>query len=93
MPITVMVYGKPSDGAAYAALGQLRSIVMEMRLDATVQIVTDAQQVRMSGVELLPSIAVDGVMISTGWVPSRTELRSALQQRRQQIDASRRVEE
>jgi hypothetical protein len=93
MPITVVIYGKPSDGAAYAALGQLRSIVMEMRLDASVQIVTDELQVKASAVELLPSITVDGVMISTGWVPSRSELRNALQQRRQQIDASRRTEE
>jgi hypothetical protein len=88
MPIRVLVYGKLGDSAAYAALNQVRALIRDMRIEATAQIITDEAQLRMNGIDTPPAVSVDGLMVSNGWVPSRGELTSALQQRQQAINAS-----
>ncbi|MBN2083345.1 thioredoxin family protein [bacterium] len=81
MPIRILVYGKEGDGAAFAAMAQIRSLVNEMRADCSVQIVTDPGQLRMNGIEDTPSVMVDGSTVSMGYVPSRTEMQRYIQQR------------
>jgi hypothetical protein len=87
MPIRILVYGKPGDGAAYSAMGQLRSLIREMRVDASVQIITDPQSLKDSGIDATPCVMVDGQMVSQGWVPSRNEITRAIQQRQEQLNA------
>jgi hypothetical protein len=87
MPIRVLVFGKPGDGAAYSAMGQLRALIRELRVDASVQIVTDPQQLKDSGIDATPCVMVDGQMISQGWVPSRNEILRAIKQRQEQLNA------
>jgi hypothetical protein len=81
MPIRVLIYGKQGDGSAYAAMAQLRSLIREMQADASVQIITDQRQLEMNGITETPSVAVDGTLVSQGYVPSRTEMHRYIQQR------------
>jgi len=85
MPMRILIFGKHGDGAAYAAMAEVRSLVAEMRLDATVQIITDPVQMANSGVDMPPAVSIDGLMVSTGWVPSRTELIRAIKQRQEMM--------
>jgi len=80
MPMRIVVYGTTSDATAYAAMAQIRSLIREMGVDAGVQIVTDEKQREMQGIESTPAVAIEGMTVSAGWVPSRTELRRAIQQ-------------
>jgi hypothetical protein len=59
MALNVVVYGKEGDGAAFAALGTLRSILGELRVEANIQIVTDPLQVTSAGVDRTPPRAAD----------------------------------
>lgn len=86
MPIRIIVYGTPGDGAAYGAMGQIRALVREMRVDASVQIITDAAQLKASGVDRTPTVLVDGACVSQGWVPSRNEIMRSIKQRQEQLN-------
>jgi hypothetical protein len=81
MPIRVLIFGKQGDGSASAAMAQVRALIMEMRLDASAQMVTDPAQLAMNGVDGSVGVSVDGLMIANGWVPSRNEIIRAFQQR------------
>lgn len=81
MSIRIVVYGSKGDGTAYSAMAQIRSLVNEMHADISVDLVTDEHMRRMNGVDQTPSIYVDGVMISTGYAPSRMQMRRAIQLR------------
>ncbi|MCH7471765.1 thioredoxin family protein [bacterium] len=85
MSIRILIYGKEGEGSAFAALAQVRSLVGEMRLDASVKMVSDPAELKNSGVDTLPAVSVDGFMVSQGWVPSRNELKRALSQRQDQV--------
>ena len=78
MSLRIVVYGKEGDGAAFAAMGQVRSIVRELKLEATVQIMTDPLSLAAAGVEETPAVSVDNTLICQGYVPSRTEMARAL---------------
>jgi hypothetical protein len=81
MSIRVLIYAKEGDGAAQAGMNQLRAIIAEKRIDASVQMVTDKQMQVNNGVSEPPAFSVDGVFISNGWVPARNEIIRALEQR------------
>lgn len=81
MSIRVLIYGKQGDGSAYAAMAQLRSLVREMQADASVQIITDPRQLEINGITSTPSVAIDGTLVSQGYVPSRTEMHRYIKQR------------
>jgi hypothetical protein len=81
MPIRVVIYGQHSDGAAYAAMAQIRSLIRELNADASVLIITDERQLKMNGVTDTPSVSVDGTLVSFGYVPSRMEMQRFLKQR------------
>jgi Thioredoxin domain len=85
MSIRVLVFADQGDGAAQAGMNQLRAIIAQMKLDATVQIVSDKAMHSGNGVTELPSFTVDGVFMSQGWVPSRNEIIRALTQRQAAI--------
>jgi hypothetical protein len=89
MPIRILVYGAPSDGAAFGAMGQIRAMVREMGADASVQIITDPQQLKASGIDRTPTVLVDGAYVSTGWVPSRNEIMRAIRQRMDQLNVNK----
>ena len=76
-----MVYGKQGEGTATSVMSQIRALVSEMRADAYVQLITDESLMRMNGIEETPAVFVDGVVVSNGWSPSRTEMQRALQHR------------
>ena len=81
MAIRVLVYAKQGEGQSSAAASQIRSLIREMGVDATVQIVTDPMLHEMNGVDETPSISIDGLMISRGWAPSRNEMIRAIKSR------------
>jgi hypothetical protein len=83
MPIRILVFGTQGDGSAYAAMAQVRSLIGEMHVDASVQIITDPSQLASNGVDAPPAVSVDGFMVSNGWVPSRNELARAIRQRQE----------
>lgn len=85
MPIRIVIYGKQGDGGAYAAMAQIRTIVREMGADATVQIVTDEQQLKMYGFDTPPAVVIDGVTVSVGYVPSRNEMQGYIRQREEML--------
>ena len=80
MPMRIVVYGTTGDSTAYAAMAQIRSLISEMGLEAGVQIVTDEKQRQMQGIESTPAVSIEGMTVSSGWVPSRTELKGAINQ-------------
>jgi hypothetical protein len=90
MALQVVVYGKEGEGAAFAALGTLRSILSELRVEANIQIVTDPLQVANAGVDRTPAVSIDNLIVAQGYVPSRTEVTRALQMKLDQIEQARR---
>jgi hypothetical protein len=86
MPIRIMIYGIQGEGSAQAAMSQIRALISEMRIDASVQMVTDPAMLAMNGVDTPPAINVDGMFISNGCVPSRNEIVRALRSRLSQVD-------
>ncbi len=86
MGIRILIYGREGEGSAQAAMSQVRALIGEMRIDASVQMVTDPSMLTMNGVDNPPAISVDGSFISNGWVPSRNEIVRALNSRLSQID-------
>lgn len=90
MPIRVLIYGREGDGGAYAALAQIRTLIRELQVDASVQIITDPAQLEMHGISDPPGVSVDGSLVSIGYVPARSEMQRYLQQR---ADALRRPQE
>jgi hypothetical protein len=90
MPIRIVIYGKPGDGAAFSAQAQIRALVNELRVDATVQIITDPTQLRMSAIpdEDTPLVMIDSVTVTRGYVPSRGEIARAIEQRLGQLRQS-----
>jgi hypothetical protein len=92
MGLRIIVYGKPGDGAAFAALGSVRAMVSSMRIDANVQLVTDPQQIGTAGVDQLPAVSIENLVISQGYVPSRNELQRALGMKVDQMEKMRRGE-
>jgi hypothetical protein len=91
MPIRILVFGREGDGAAFAALAQVRAMINEMHLDASAQIITDPAQLAMNGIDTPPGVSIDGMTISNGWVPSRNELARAIQQRLTAINVHRQM--
>lgn len=89
MGIRILIYGREGEGAAQAAMSQIRALIGEMRIDASVQMVTDPAMLTMNGVDNPPAISVDGSFISNGWVPSRNEIIRALNSRLGQIESPR----
>jgi hypothetical protein len=89
MSIRIMIFGVEGDGSAYAAAAQIRSLVHQMRADADVLMVTDAKQHKLQGVEQFPTINIDGVAISQGYVPSRNEIQRAIQSRLDSLQGKR----
>lgn len=90
MPIRIIIYGKAGDGTAFSTQAQIRALINEMRVDASVQIVTDPAQLRMSAIEDedTPLVSVDSVTITRGYVPSRGEIQRAIEQRIEQLRKS-----
>jgi hypothetical protein len=74
----IVIYGNPGDGAAFSAMGQIRAICTRLRVPATVQMITDEQMQRANGVTALPSIEVEGSLISVGYMPSRSEIERSI---------------
>lgn len=93
MPIRIVIYGRPGDGAAFSAMGQIRSLVRELSVDASVQIVTDEKQLAAHGIIDPPAVLVDGLAISTGWVPSRNEVERGIRMRLDQLQTTEQTEE
>lgn len=89
MALRIVVYGKEGDGAAFAAMGQVRQIVRELKLEATVQIMTDPLSLTAAGVDATPAVSVDNTLICQGYVPSRTEMARALGMKVDQANKSR----
>jgi hypothetical protein len=81
MSIRVLIYAREGDGAAQAGMNQLRAIISELRIDASVMMVTDPMMHANNGVTEPPAFVVDGVFVSNGWVPARNEILRALNQR------------
>lgn len=90
MALNVVVYSKEGDGAAFAALGTLRSILGELRVEANIQIVSDPSQLLAAGVDRTPAISIDNLIIAQGYVPSRTEVERAVKRKLDQLEQSRR---
>ena len=90
MSIRIVIYGKPGDGSAFSAQAQIRALVNELRLDASVQIITDPVQLRMAAIpdEDTPVVMVDSIVITRGYVPSRGEIQRAIEQRQNQLRKS-----
>jgi hypothetical protein len=93
MALRVVVFGKEGDGAAFAALGTVRSILSSMHIEANIQIITDPVQITAAGVDRLPAVSIDNLIISQGYVPSRNEMARAMGQKVEQMEQARRSRE
>ena len=51
--------------------------------------VADEKQLKASGIETTPTVAIDGLNISTGWVPSRSEVQRGIQMRVDQLNVNK----
>ena len=89
MSMRVLIYMQVGDASGLSAANQIRSIAFEMRVPITVQMVTEASQLKMSGIDTFPTVSIDGLTISMGYVPSRIEIRRAIEQRQHQLAAGR----
>ena len=56
----------------------VREAVAESGVDASVEYVTDLQEIARYGVFMTPAVVVDGQVKSVGKVPSKEEIRSWL---------------
>lgn len=81
MPIRILVFVKQGDGSGTAVMNQIRALVNEMKIEVSLQVVTDESMHASNGVEATPAISVDGLMIANGWAPSRQEMRRAIEAR------------
>lgn len=54
----------------------VKEVVAEKGVDATVEKVTDLQQIAMLGVFTTPGLVIDGVIKAVGGVPSRQDIKS-----------------
>jgi hypothetical protein len=87
MSIRIEIYGKPGDGMAFSAQAQIRALVNELRLDASVKIITETSQLLAAGIEDedTPLVMIDSITITRGYVPSRGEIQRAIEQRQNQL--------
>jgi hypothetical protein len=81
----IVIYGQPNDNTAFSSIGQIRSICVQLRVEANVMIVTDPQMHAANGVSALPAIEVEGNIISMGYMPSRMEIERAIRQKAGQL--------
>ncbi len=90
MTIRVIIYGKAGDGNAFSTQAQIRALINELRVDASVQIITDPSQLRMAAIEDndTPLVTIDSVTVSRGYVPSRGEIQRSIEQRLGQLRQS-----
>ena len=88
MAIRIVIYGKPGDGTAFSAQAQIRALINEMGVDASVQIITDPTQLSISAIEDddTPLVTIDSVTVTRGYVPSRGEIQRAIQLRLGQVN-------
>lgn len=49
-------------------------VVKELGIDATVEKITDIKEIAMSGVLLTPGLIIDGEIILSGKLPSKSQL-------------------
>ena len=70
----IVVYG-PGCMKCKKAEENVRQVLAETGIDATVEHVTDMQAIVAAGVMATPAVAIDGVMRLSGRVPTPTELR------------------
>jgi hypothetical protein len=54
-----------------------------------VQIITDQHQLAMNGITETPAVAIDGTIVSFGYVPSRMEMQRYLKQRMEMLRGPR----
>jgi hypothetical protein len=92
MGLRIVIFGKEGDGAAFAALGSVRSMVSQLKIDANIQLITDPIQVGAAGIDALPAVSIENLVISQGYVPSRNELARALGAKVDQMEKARRGE-
>jgi hypothetical protein len=82
MSVRIIIYGPMGEAATTAAMTQIRALVGEMGLQgAQIQLVSDVSMMAANGVETPPAVAIDGSFLSNGWIPSRNEIKRALEQR------------
>jgi hypothetical protein len=92
MALRIVIFGKEGDGAAFAALGSVRSMVSQLKIEANIQLITDPIQVGAAGIDSLPAVSIENLVISQGYVPSRNELARALGSKVDQMEKARRGE-
>lgn len=88
MAVRIEIFSKPGEGSSAAVMSQIRSLVSEMRVDASIHLITDEVLQAMNGVEKTPAVFIDGVMISNGWAPSRMEIWRALEKRQDALHSN-----
>jgi len=81
MPIRILVFVRQGEGTGTAVMNQIRALINEMKVDATLQLVSDESMHAANGVEATPAISIDGLMVTNGWAPSRQELRRFIEGR------------
>ncbi len=60
----------------------VRQIVAEKGIAAEVEHITDPKAIADAGIISSPTLIVDGVIMSSGWVPGRREIEHWLEERR-----------
>ena len=81
MAVRIEIYSQPGEGTSAAVMSQIRSLVSEMRIEASIHLITDEALQATNGVEKTPAVFIDGVMLSNGWAPSRMEIKRAMEKR------------
>lgn len=81
MPIRILIYTKQGEGTGTAVMNQLRALIKELKVDATIQLIADESMHAANGVVGTPAISIDGLMVANGWAPSRQELRRFIEGR------------
>ena len=55
-----------------------KELVSELNIDATVEKVEDIEEIMRTGVMSTPALLADGMVVLSGYVPSRNELTNLL---------------
>jgi hypothetical protein len=81
MSYRILVYGPMGEAATTAAMTQIRALCGEMGVQAQIQLVSDPSMMAANGVDTPPAVAIEGSFLSNGWIPSRNEIKRAIEQR------------
>ncbi|MCB1186992.1 hypothetical protein KDL29_07465 [bacterium] len=86
-----IVYTRRGDSHGATIAGLIRALLSSRMVAGHVQLIDDPDLLRMNYISNVPTVMLDGSYISSGYVPTRSELETAIDRRQQALALSRSV--